>query len=204
MKTYSLTRTSSANHVVAPHGLSRRSSRSAKADGGGCRAQRSRLQSCSILLRKALMWVLMLGLAGVAAGPAEGRSAREQVRAMNLPRVEYRDARISDAFEQLADAARGADPDEVGINIVYRGPTGEAAPRITMSLRRVSLYDAIRYLTQVAGLYYRIDDNAVIISDEPFRPDQIITRMYPVQPTFMDVIRGGQEQEEEPRERFFW
>lgn len=146
------------------------------------------------------MWVLMMGL----AGPAAGRSARELVRAMNLPGVEYRDARISDAFEQLADAARDADPDEVGVNIVYRGPTGEAAPRVTMSLRRVSLYDAIRYLAQVAGLYYRIDDNAVIISDEPFRPDRIITRMYPVQPTFMDVIRGGQEQEAEPRERFFW
>ncbi len=139
------------------------------------------------------------------AEASEG-SARERVRETTIPTVQYRDLGVDSAFEQLSEASRTADPEGHGVNIVYSGPEGDAAPRITMSLRRVTLYDAIRYITQVAGLYYRIDDNAVIISDEPFRADRITTRIYPVQPTFMDVIRGGKEKEEPPprRDPFFW
>ncbi len=151
------------------------------------------------------MWTLTivsLALWGLPGG-ATGQQVRARVENTQLPRVEYRDARVDDAFQRLAEASREADPEEVGVNFVYRGPEGEQAPRVTLSLRRISLYDAIRYITQVTGLYYRIDDNAVIISDEPFAADRIITRMYPVQPTFMDVIRGGQEKEERPRDSFF-
>lgn len=139
---------------------------------------------------------LALMLSGVWA-TAEERAPRKQVRETVVPRVEYRDEGVDRVFEHLSNRSRELDPEGSGINIIYRGPDGDAAPRITLSLRRVSLYDAIRYITQVAGLHYRIDDNAVFISDEPFRPDRIITRFYPVQPTFMDIIRS--DQNEEPR-----
>jgi general secretion pathway protein D len=148
---------------------------------------------------------ILLWWGGVLIAEAREQPLRERVRATVIPIVQYRDLGADDAFEQLSAFSRAADPEGAGVNIVYRGPQGDAAPRITLSLRRVSLYDAIRYITQVAGLHYRLDENAVIISDQPFRPDRIVTRIYPVQPTFMDLIRAGQEEEEPPRrDPFFW
>ena len=136
-----------------------------------------------------------------SAGQADGRTIGERTRETELSSVEYRDARVDEAFESLSDASRATDPDGVGINIIYRGPEGEAAPRITLTLRRVSLYDAIRYITEVSGLYYRLDDNAVIITPEEARGQRIETRMYPVQPSILDVIRG--EEREVERDWFF-
>ena len=59
---------------------------------------------------------------------------------------------------------------------------------ITLNLRRISMLDAIKYITEVAGLKYRIEDSAVIITPIDAPVGNIITRMYPVQPSFMDVI----------------
>lgn len=72
-------------------------------------------------------------------------------------------------------------------------------PAITLSLRRVSLMDAIRYVTEVAGLRYRIEDNAVIITPAGVAIGQIVTRLYPVQPSILDI---AVERQEAPRQDF--
>lgn len=59
---------------------------------------------------------------------------------------------------------------------------------ITLNLRRISMLDAIKYITEVAGLKYRIENTAVMITPIDAPVGSIITRMYPVQPSFMDVI----------------
>ncbi|MBP7829743.1 MAG: hypothetical protein KA248_07480 [Kiritimatiellae bacterium] len=70
---------------------------------------------------------------------------------------------------------------------------------ITLSLRRVSLLDAIKYITDVANLKYRIEDNVVIITPANVAVGRVITRLYPVQPSILDVI--VEKQETEPAER---
>lgn len=69
---------------------------------------------------------------------------------------------------------------------------------ITLNLRRISMLDAIKYITEVAGLKYRIENTAVMITPLDAPVGNIVTRMYPVQPSFMDVIveRTGAEPEE--------
>ncbi|HRT05280.1 MAG TPA: hypothetical protein P5204_06240 [Kiritimatiellia bacterium] len=71
---------------------------------------------------------------------------------------------------------------------------------ITLNLRRISMLDAIKYITEVAGLKYRIEDSAVIITPIDAPIGNIITRMYPVQPSFMDVIVERQGPTAEERE----
>lgn len=68
---------------------------------------------------------------------------------------------------------------------------------ITLNLRRISLLDAIKYITEVAGLKFRVEDNAVIITPAGVVSGRVITRMYPVQPSILDVIieRGEEKQE---------
>ncbi|MBU0679779.1 MAG: hypothetical protein KJ626_16885 [Verrucomicrobia bacterium] len=69
-------------------------------------------------------------------------------------------------------------------------------PTITLNLRRITLIDAIKYITEVANLKYRIEDNAVIITPAGVVSGRVVTRLYPVQPSILDVIvEKGEEQD---------
>ncbi|MFH0909211.1 MAG: hypothetical protein V1929_10650 [bacterium] len=74
----------------------------------------------------------------------------------------------------------------------FAADTGVSAaagtPTITLNLRRISLLDAIRYITEVAQMKFRLEGNAVIITPEGVVSGRVVTRFYPVQPSFLDVI----------------
>ena len=84
------------------------------------------------------------------------------------------------------------DVDEVFNESAAAQPAGRPAPSsgiaLTLNLRRISLLDAIKTITEIAGMRYRIDGNIVIISPQGYVTGQVVTRMYPVQPTILDVI----------------
>ena len=155
------------------------------------------------------MW-LKSGLAIVVAAFAltietseAERTLRSQVEETRIPRVQFRDADLEEVVDSLRLLSERHDPAGEGVNIINSVPRDHQVHRITLSLRRISLLDAIRYVTEAAGLTYRIDDRAVIITTRDERPDRIETRMYPVQPSFMDVIKGMDVREEQPR-REWW
>ena len=77
------------------------------------------------------------------------------------------------------------------------GGGGSSIPTITLNLRRISLIDALKIITEVSNLRYRIDGNVVIITPAGVATGVIITRMYPVQPSIIDVIveRGSEQTE---------
>lgn len=106
------------------------------------------------------------------------------------PGIRLREARIDEVIESLRAFSRRADPEEHGVNFIYQGPPVEDVPRLTLNLRNVTLKDAIRHITSAAGLSYRIEPNAVIITSRDAPQGEIITRIYPVQPTIMDAVRG--------------
>lgn len=75
--------------------------------------------------------------------------------------------------------------------------SGSSIRTITLNLRRISLLDAIKYITEVAGLKFRMEDNAVIITPANVASGRVITRMYPVQPSILDVIIEKEEKDED-------
>lgn len=62
-------------------------------------------------------------------------------------------------------------------------------PLITLQLRNILLMDAIRYITEVTNLKYRIEDNAVVITPADVVYGEVVTRIYSVQPSFVDIIQ---------------
>ena len=88
------------------------------------------------------------------------------MRAIAIPELEFGELLVKDAVASLRDYAEKADPDKRGVNIVIRdhtfAPAGGGAS-LSLELRDISLYDALRYLCEAAGLSMRIDDNAVVI-----------------------------------------
>ena len=83
-----------------------------------------------------------------------------------IPSIEFRNAALADVVRFFVDASIAADPEGTGVNIVLPpGPAGgEAPPRtVTLQLRRVSLYDALKIVADVAGLTVRLDESGAVL-----------------------------------------
>lgn len=69
--------------------------------------------------------------------------------------------------------------------------TPPAIPTVTLTLRNIVLLDAIKFITEVTGLKYRIESNVVVITPADVAMGEIVTRTYRVQPGFMGDISGA-------------
>ncbi len=68
------------------------------------------------------------------------------------------------------------------------GGVGTVAP-IHLELRNVTLLDALKLVTQISGLYYRVERDVVIIEREG--TGRFITRFYPVDPARWTAVTGS-------------
>ena len=85
----------------------------------------------------------------------------EKLEAIVLPSVEFREAHIKDVLNFLVDAARESDPDKTGVNIVLLDAENDA--RVTLSLRKISLHNVLKYVSELAGLSLDIEEQAVVL-----------------------------------------
>ena len=116
---------------------------------------------------------------------------------LNMPGAEGALSAPAPAPAPMPSAPAGGDEfDALFAEPAMSAPVAAPTPgvrTITLSLRRVSLLDAIKYITDIANLKYRIEDNVVIITPANVPVGRIITRMYPVQPSILDVIVEKEE-----------
>ena len=95
-----------------------------------------------------------------------------------------------------APAAAAAAPRAGGDLVAGDQPAaggGAGVPEITFQARYISMVSALKIITSVAGLKYRVDGNIVMIVRGDFNPDQIEVRMYPVEPTFIERVTAARE-----------
>jgi Flp pilus assembly secretin CpaC/tetratricopeptide (TPR) repeat protein len=127
-----------------------------------------------------------------------------------IPRIDLRDTTVREAVEFLKQRSRELDTStddpqgKRGVNIVLKlnpsrpdlsvppaeGPTpaplgGTADTRVTLSLTNVPLIEALRYLTELAGLKYKIEPYAVSIVPITENTTDLITKKYRVPPGFI-------------------
>jgi general secretion pathway protein D len=93
---------------------------------------------------------------------------------------------VDDGFGGFGDAF--GDTSAFGQTAAPASSGTAGVPAITLNLRRINLLDAIKYITEVADLRYRLEDNVVIITPANVVSGRVVTRMYPVQPSILDVI----------------
>jgi hypothetical protein len=109
----------------------------------------------------------VLEVVGLAPPPEEEKT-REQLdlekklRQTIIPDLVLEEAGIMEAVELLS--AQGE------VNIVVTDVVQKSGFSITLRLRNIPLYDAIRYVAEVADVGFRIDDHAVVITDEAVPP----------------------------------
>jgi hypothetical protein len=81
-----------------------------------------------------------------------------KLRNTNLQSADFQESRLMEVVDFLS---REGDINIVLSNVVRE----EINPSVTMRLKDIPVYDVIRYVTEVCGLRFRIDDHAVFISE---------------------------------------
>ena len=146
----------------------------------------------------------------------EIKTIEERLRKTIIPQIEFKQANVADVLDFISKEFVKANPDHFGVSMIYKEPSsGSSAPRpppsvaaaagggdtssesaalrrppITLTLRRVNALDAIRYVTDIAGLEYRIDKKAVVISLRGEELPVLLTRLLPIRPSIAKAITG--------------
>ena len=135
-----------------------------------------------------------------------------------IEKMDLQDASIREVVDFLTKRSREIDtttddPKKRGVNIVLKlGPkpsetaTSSATPaagptetigsqvtedtKVTIALSNVPLIEAIRYLTELAGLKYKIEQFAVSILPPTENTDELVTKEYRVSPAFIPANSG--------------
>ena len=94
---------------------------------------------------------------------------------------------------QAAPAAANPDPSAVAIPeaTAPAGPIANADTKITLSLNNIPLIEALRYLTELAGLKYKVEPYAVSIVANTENTDDLLTKEYRVPPGFIPANSGA-------------
>ncbi|MEZ5304316.1 MAG: Amuc_1098 family type IV pilus outer membrane protein [Verrucomicrobiales bacterium] len=113
-----------------------------------------------------------------------------------LPVVELQEATLEEAIQFLQLKSKEMDPSGQGVNFVISqnpdSPQNQA--RINLSLRNIPLGEALRYVTQQAGMTYRVDEFVVRIVSLTEPGDSIISRTFTVPPDFIGSTSGAAEE----------
>ena len=130
-----------------------------------------------------------------------------------IEKIDLPDATIREVVDYLKQKSRELDtstedPKKRGVNIVLKLPTAQptapsaldataptpdqpATPTVTenfkvsLSLRNVPLIEAVRYLTELSGLKYKIEPYAVLLVPITENTDELLTKEYRVKPNFI-------------------
>ena len=138
-----------------------------------------------------------------------------------IEKIDLPEASIREVVDYLKQKSRELDtstddPKKRGVNIVLKLPTAQpatspasdatttttdqpASPAVTenfkvsLSLRNVPLIEAIRYLTELSGLKYKIEPYAVLLVPITENTDELLTKEYRVKPNFIPSDAGNTE-----------
>lgn len=69
------------------------------------------------------------------------------------------------------------------------GGSSAGEPEVTFSARYITLHNALKIITSLKGLKWRIDGDVVMIVPFDWDPGSMEMRMYPVEPTFIERVK---------------
>ena len=126
----------------------------------------------------------------------EAMTARLQ--GIMIPSLDFRDANIKDVVLFLTETCRRQDPSKQGVNILLMGmndPEAAGQNNITISIRDMSLYEALQYIVEMASLKFDVQTKAVAIMPVGYvPPGELVLISYDVIPEVgeeLESMTGG-------------
>jgi hypothetical protein len=120
--------------------------------------------------------------------PASGGFAVEQKLKAMVVSVDFNNASIVQATEALTEMSRELDPTHKGVGFVLQPEAVTAGRPITLKLDNVPLGETLRYVCELSGLRYRVDEHFVSIL--PHGTDVgLVKRTFHVDPSFVEAAQ---------------
>jgi general secretion pathway protein D len=99
--------------------------------------------------------------------------------------LEFTNASIEEATNFLSIESKRLDPEHKGVNFIIQPDASTSAKPITISLNHVPLGEALRYVCQLANVKFKVQDYAISIVPFNQNTDDLISRTFNVQPSFV-------------------
>jgi general secretion pathway protein D len=125
-------------------------------------------------------------------GRSPGAYLMEKMNRIILPKVELRGATIEQAIDYLRVKMREADTSgdaSKGFSILLRTGNAPSNASISLDLKDVPMSEALRYVTELAQMRYKVEAHAVVVTPITENASEMYTRTYRVPPDFL--VSGG-------------
>ncbi|MES2505214.1 MAG: Amuc_1098 family type IV pilus outer membrane protein [Verrucomicrobiota bacterium] len=127
-----------------------------------------------------------------ASGIRGGREAIQQkLRDLKISQIDFSGATLEEVMEYLRVRARDLDPTGKGVDFVVSIPADHPARPISLNLKEVPIEEVLRYVTEIAGITYRVEDYAVRLVSLTENSGVIISKSYRVPPDFITSAPVG-------------
>ena len=114
----------------------------------------------------------------------------QQLRSIFLS-LNFDNATIEGATNFLSLESKRLDPNHKGINFIIQPLASSSAKPISLTLNNVPLEVALRYVCQLANVKYKVQDYAISIIPFNGSTDDLISRTFVVQPSFVVPPAGA-------------
>lgn len=133
----------------------------------------------------------------VATGGAEPTVyLNRKMQSIIFPQVQFAGASIEEAVEFLRVKSRDldvteTDPTKKGVNIILKAGDSPSGATISLDLKDVPMVEALRYVTELAQMKFKVEPFAVMIVPISDATQEQYTRIYRVPPDFRSLGGGG-------------
>lgn len=128
--------------------------------------------------------------------PDASRYYTEKMSKIIFPSVSFSGASVDEAVEFLRIKSRDfdtieRDPAKRGVNLILRSGSSPSTAQITLDLKDVPMVEALRYITELAGMKFKVEPYAVVVVPLSETTTEQYTRTYKVPPDFLSMAGGG-------------
>lgn len=121
--------------------------------------------------------------AGIPVENVPEQPVFKKLAEITFPRLEFRETPVAEALKLLESKSRELDADKAGVKITVGVPGELLQSRITISLANIPLNEALKYVTNLAGLRFFVSQERGVVIAPPHDPSVLILKEYRVPET---------------------
>jgi general secretion pathway protein D len=138
--------------------------------------------------------VSTVGVYGTTA--SAGAYYADKMNRIIFPQVQFQGASVEEAVEFLRIKSRDydtleRDPARKGVNLIIKQGVAPSTAQISLDLKDVPMSEALKYITELGGMKYKIEAYAVVVVPLSESNTELYNRTFKVPPTFLTVGGGG-------------
>ena len=130
-----------------------------------------------------------------ATGTQPSGYLKDKTDRIIIPEISFSNATLEEAVEFLRVKSRELDNQErieekKGVNIILATGDKPSTARINLELKDVPMTEALRYVVELAGMKFKMEPYAVLITPLSETTSEFYTRTYRVPPDFLSLSGG--------------